>query len=185
MSFCTPIFALQVSVSNETIESKILQSSTTPEGVWTQPMPTVGWTIIAPVPPLLKFTFGVWTYINNYKKYYFLLIWYDSCMVRYTPFIVLFKISGFCAILDFGFDCIDRKSSKFTKELICKRRDRWVERRVFSLKRTESDSPALCHTKRRVSVSITKSCFIRKTLKLRLRKKPKKITCFREIFILF
>lgn len=37
-------------------------------------------------------------------------------MVRYTPFIVLFKISGFCAILDFGFDCIDRKSSKFTKE---------------------------------------------------------------------
>lgn len=116
MSFCTPIFALQVSVSNETIESKILQSSTTPEGVWTQPMPTVGWTIIAPVPPLLKFTFGVWTYINNYQKYYFLLIWYDSCMVRYTPFIVLFKISGFCAILDFGFDFIDRKSSKFTKE---------------------------------------------------------------------
>lgn len=103
-------------------------------------------------------------------------------MVRYTPFIVLFKISGFCAILDFGFDCIDRKSSKFTKELICKRHDRWAERRVFGLKRTESDSPALCHTKRRVSVSITKSCFIRKTLKLRLRKKPKKITCFREIF---
>lgn len=137
MSFCSPIFALHVSVSNATIESKISQSSTTPEGVGIQPMPTVGRTIIAPVPPLLNFTFRVRTYINDNKMYFFLLISYDVCMVRYTLFIVLFNIYSFCTILDFRFDCIDRNSSNFTKELISKCCDRSAERRCFGLKRRE------------------------------------------------
>lgn len=52
-------------------------------------------------------------------------------------------------LYDFGFDCINRKSSNFTKELICKRCDLWGERISFGLKRKLYDSPASFNTKRR------------------------------------
>lgn len=65
MLFFTPTFASHWLESKDTIVSKRLHLSNSPEGEWAQPIPAVGRIMIAPVSPRLNLTTGVKTCKNT------------------------------------------------------------------------------------------------------------------------